>query len=84
MTNQDKLQSMHERANEVKQDIQDLRNEGLCDPRDHSDVIRSANRILKATNYEDTIFTRDWASLAINYKMLYNPDVMEKLKAFLK
>ena len=84
MTDQDKLQSLYERANEVKQDIQDLRNEGLCNPREHSDVIRSANRILKATSYEDTIFTRDWASLAINYKVLYNPDVLETLRAFLK
>ncbi len=78
------IQETHERANQVKQDIYDLRNEGLCGPTDHSDVIRAANRILKETDYESLIFNKDWATIGINYKMLYNPEVMEKLRAFLK
>jgi len=79
-----KIKETHERANQVKQDIYDLRNDGTIGPRDHSDVIRAANRVLKATDYDELIFTKDWATLAINYKMLYDNDIMEKLRAFLK
>ena len=84
MTNQEKIQEVYIRANEVKQDIYDLRKEGACGPNAHSDVIRAANRLLKATDYEEVIFTKDWATCIINYKVLYNPEIMAKLAAWLK